>query len=73
MLSLALMFPFLLATAFSFEANNPPEQGLVAAFLVLYTVVRQISDPPVMTVLRGAQGHFRERALQSILLTIDFV
>ncbi|KAL8790892.1 MAG: hypothetical protein Q9213_000317 [Squamulea squamosa] len=38
MLSLAAMFPFLLATAFSFTANNPPQQGLVATFLVLYTI-----------------------------------
>ncbi len=39
MLSLAAMFPFLLATAFSFEADNPPKDGLVATFLVLYTMV----------------------------------
>ncbi|KAL8937673.1 MAG: hypothetical protein Q9216_004307 [Gyalolechia sp. 2 TL-2023] len=33
MLSLAAMFPFLLVTAFSFTAHNPPKQGLVATFL----------------------------------------
>ena len=46
MLSLVVMFPFLLATAFSFKATNPSGQelkpagqGLVATFLVLYTIV----------------------------------
>ena len=47
MLSLAAMFPFLLATAFSFQAPDPPktgpqtglQTGLVATFLVLYTIV----------------------------------
>ena len=47
MLSLAAMFPFLLATAFSFHAPDPPndgpqtglQTGLVATFLVLYTIV----------------------------------
>ena len=40
MLSLVLMFPFLLATAFSFNApNRSSQQGLIATFLVLYTVV----------------------------------
>ncbi|KAL8689183.1 MAG: hypothetical protein Q9218_005086 [Villophora microphyllina] len=43
MLSLAAMFPLLLATAFSFKAaplnaTTPLQQGLVATFLVLYTM-----------------------------------
>ncbi|KAL8969936.1 MAG: hypothetical protein Q9183_001756 [Haloplaca sp. 2 TL-2023] len=38
MLSLAAMFPFLLATAFSFNASQPPREALLALFLVLYTV-----------------------------------
>ena len=40
MLSLAAMFPFLLATAFSFDANQPAQRGLVITFLVLFTTVR---------------------------------
>lgn len=41
MLSLALMFPFLLGTAFSFKATDgsPRQLGLTAIFLVLYTMV----------------------------------
>ena len=38
-LSLAAMFPFLLATAFSFEPDNPSNKGLIAFFLVCYTMV----------------------------------
>ncbi|KAL8783577.1 MAG: hypothetical protein Q9195_009349, partial [Heterodermia aff. obscurata] len=38
MASLAMMFPLLLATGFSFEASNISTQnGLVATFLILYT------------------------------------
>lgn len=41
MLSLALMLPFLLGTAFSFKATDgsPRQLGLTATFLVLYTMV----------------------------------
>ena len=40
MLSLTLMFPFLLATAFSFKVpDRSSQQGLTAAILVIYTVV----------------------------------
>lgn len=38
MLSLALIFPFLLITALSFSAHDPPKHRLVEAFLVLYTI-----------------------------------
>ena len=45
-LSLAAMFPFLLATAFSFQPGNSPQnpdnsprKSLVALFLVCYTMV----------------------------------
>ena len=43
MLSLIAMFPFLLATAFSFNASGALGQGLVATFLVFYTIVCQAS------------------------------
>ena len=33
------MFPFLLATAFSFNSDNTRNNALVAVFLVLYTMV----------------------------------
>lgn len=41
MLSLALMFPFLIGTAFSFQAtaDSPQQKGLIATFLILYTMV----------------------------------
>lgn len=39
MLSLAAMFPLLLATAWSFRADGTLQQGLVATFLILYTIV----------------------------------
>lgn len=39
MVSLAAMFPLLLASGFAFEAKNTTTQnGLVATFLVLYTL-----------------------------------
>lgn len=41
MLSLALMLPFLIGTAFSFKAaeDTSRQRGLTATFLVLYTMV----------------------------------
>lgn len=41
MLSLALMLPFLIGTAFSFKAaeDSSRQRGLTATFLVLYTMV----------------------------------
>lgn len=42
MISLALIFPFLLITALSFSAHDPPKHRLVEAFLVLYTIVSSL-------------------------------
>lgn len=42
--SLALMFPFLVGTAFSFQATegSTRQKGLIATFLVLYTMVSNL-------------------------------
>lgn len=59
MSSLAAMFPFLLGTAFSFKAKEPPHSprhGLVALFVVLFTIVSLYSKPtPVLMVLGMVQ------------------
>ncbi len=46
--SMEAMFPFLLATAFSFRADDSPHHALVAIFLVLYTIVGTLFKRPLL-------------------------